>query len=49
MITVRSFTELNREVFAVPVSIFSPQPKDPLSLIRDGATPIRRAKISSLR
>ena len=44
MITARSSTEQNREVFAVPGSIFSPQSEGPLSLIRDGATPVRRAE-----
>jgi DNA processing protein len=43
MITARTAAEQNREVFAVPGSIFSPQSRGPLSLIRDGATPISTA------
>ncbi len=43
MITARTANEQNREVFAVPGSIFSPQSRGPLSLIRDGATPISSA------
>jgi DNA processing protein len=43
MITARTAAEQNREVFAVPGSIFSPQSRGPLSLIRDGATPISSA------
>lgn len=43
MITARFAAEQNREVFAVPGSIFSPQSKGPLSLLRDGATPISSA------
>ena len=39
MITARCAMEQNREVFAVPGSIFSPQSRGPLSLLRDGATP----------
>ena len=41
MITARFAGEQNREVFAVPGSIFSPQSRGPLSLLRDGATPVR--------
>ena len=37
MITAKFATEQNRDVFAVPGSIFSPQSRGPLSLIRDGA------------
>ena len=44
MITARFAMEQNREVFAVPGSIFSPQSRGPLSLIRDGATPVTRAE-----
>ncbi len=40
MITARLAGEQNREVFAVPGSIFSPQSRGPLSLLRDGATPV---------
>jgi DNA processing protein len=36
--------EQNQEVFAVPGSIFSEQSKGPLSLLRDGATPVTRAE-----
>jgi DNA processing protein len=44
MITARFAMEQNREVFAVPGSIFSPQSRGPLSLIRDGANPVTRAE-----
>jgi DNA processing protein len=44
MITARTATEQNREVFAVPGSIFSLQSRGPLSLIRDGAIPVTRAE-----
>lgn len=40
MITAKFAAEQNREVFAVPGSIFSPQSRGPLGLIRDGATPV---------
>ena len=40
MITARLAGEQNREVFAVPGSIFSPQSRGPLALLRDGATPV---------
>jgi DNA processing protein len=40
MITARLAGEQNREVFAVPGSIFSPQSRGPNSLLRDGATPV---------
>ena len=44
MITAKFATEQNRDVFAVPGSIFSPQSRGPLSLIRDGAMPISSAQ-----
>lgn len=44
MITARFAMEQNRDVFAVPGSIFSPQSRGPLSLIRDGANPVTRAE-----
>ena len=44
MITARSAIEQNREVFVVPGSIFSPQSRGPLALLRDGATPVSRAE-----
>jgi DNA processing protein len=40
MITAKCSLEQGREVFAVPGSIFSPQSRGPLDLIRDGATPV---------
>ena len=40
MITAKFAMEQNRDVFAVPGSIFSPQSRGPLSLIRDGAAPV---------
>ncbi|MSQ30606.1 MAG: DNA-protecting protein DprA [Dehalococcoidia bacterium] len=43
MITAKYATEQNRELFAVPGSIFSPQSRGPLGLIRDGATPVSSA------
>ena len=43
MITTRLAGDQNREVFAVPGSIFSPQSRGPNSLIKDGATPISSA------
>ena len=43
MITAKYATEQNRELFAVPGSIFSPQSRGPLGLIRDGATPVTSA------
>jgi len=43
MITARTAAEQNREVFAVPGSIFSPQSRGPLALLREGATPISSA------
>ena len=44
MITARFALEQNREVFVVPGSIFSPQSRGPLSLLRDGATPVAQAE-----
>lgn len=40
MITARLASEQNRDVFAVPGSIYAPQSRGPLSLIRDGARPV---------
>lgn len=44
MITAKFATEQNRDVFAVPGSIFSPQSRGPLGLIRDGAMPVSSAQ-----
>ncbi|MEE8421896.1 MAG: DNA-processing protein DprA [Dehalococcoidia bacterium] len=44
MITARLAVEQNREVFAVPGSIFSPQSRGPLALLRDGATPVSKVE-----
>lgn len=44
MITAKFATEQNREVFAVPGSIFSVQSKGPFGLIKDGATPVATAE-----
>ena len=44
MITAKFATEQNRDVFAVPGSISSPQSRGPLELIRDGATPVSSAQ-----
>lgn len=43
MITAKYAAEQNREIFAVPGSIFSPQSRGPIGLIRDGATPVASA------
>jgi DNA processing protein len=40
LITARLGLEYDREVLAVPGSIFSPTSEGPLALIRNGATPI---------
>ena len=40
MITARLAGEQNRDVFAEPGSIYAPQSRGPLSLIRDGARPV---------
>jgi DNA processing protein len=44
MITARLAMEQNGEVFAVPGSIFSPQSRGPVALLRDGATPVSKAE-----
>lgn len=44
MITAKFAMEQNRDVFAVPGSIFSPQSRGPLALIRDGAMPVTSAQ-----
>jgi DNA processing protein len=44
MIIARMATEQDREVFAVPGSIFSSQSRGPNSLIRDGASPVTHAE-----
>ncbi len=44
MITARFAVEQNRDVFAVPGSIFSAQSKGPFGLIKDGATPVATAE-----
>lgn len=43
-ITARLATDYNREVFAVPGSIFSPSSKGTNELIREGATPVSSGK-----
>ncbi|MFT6361430.1 MAG: DNA processing protein [Candidatus Paceibacteria bacterium] len=43
-ITARMATEYNREVFAVPGSIYSPTSEGTHELIREGATPVTRAE-----
>ncbi len=40
MITAKFALEQDREVFIVPGSIFSPQSRGPLALMRDGAAPV---------
>ncbi len=44
MITAKFALEQGREVFVVPGSIFSPQSRGPLGLLRDGATPVTGAE-----
>jgi DNA processing protein len=44
LITAKLALEQNREVFAVPGSIFSPQSRGPNSLIQDGAKLVRRVE-----
>ena len=44
MITARLAAEQNREVFAVPGSIFSPQSRGPNSLIQEGAKLVRNVE-----
>jgi DNA processing protein len=44
LITSRLATEYNKDVFAVPGSIFSPQSAGPHMLIRLGATPVRSSQ-----
>ena len=44
LITSKLATEYNRDVFAVPGSIFSKQSEGPHMLIRLGATPIRKSE-----
>ena len=46
LITARLATEYNRDVLAVPGSIFSPNAKGVNRLIREGATPITCPKMS---
>ncbi|MFQ6019431.1 MAG: DNA-processing protein DprA, partial [Dehalococcoidia bacterium] len=44
LITAKLALEQNREVFAVPGSIFSPQSRGPNALIQDGAKLVRRVE-----
>lgn len=44
MITAKFALEQDREVFVVPGSIFSPQSRGPLSLLKDGAIPAARTE-----
>ena len=44
LITARLTTEYNRDLLAVPGSVFSPNSKGTNKLIRQGATPIRNAE-----
>lgn len=44
MITAKFALEQGRDVFVVPGSIFSPQSRGPLALLRDGAAPVTGAE-----
>jgi DNA processing protein len=40
LITARSALQCNRDIYAVPGSIHAPMSQGPLSLIKEGATPV---------